>query len=85
MFPIIVPILLAAVRATEAVVGAAAAVGTASGTAGGAASAGVVGSAGGTMPVVDLSLAGDWVSLLAGFDLVYLVVCTALFHFLVEE
>jgi hypothetical protein len=37
------------------------------------------------VPVGDLSLAGDWVLLLAGFDLVYLVVCTALFHFLVEE
>ncbi|HET8985184.1 MAG TPA: heme exporter protein CcmB [Trueperaceae bacterium] len=69
MFPIIVPILLAAVRATEAVVAA----------------AGAAGNSGGIVPVVDLSLAGDWVLLLAGFDLVYLVVCTALFHYLVEE
>lgn len=63
MFPIIVPILLAAVRATEVVVGV----------------GGVAASNG------DLGLARDWVLLLAGFDLVYLVVCTALFHFLVEE
>ena len=56
MFPIVVPILLAAVRATEALVGGA-----------------------------DLSLAGDWLLLLAGFDLVYFVVCTGLFHFVVDE
>lgn len=61
MFPVVVPILLAAVRATQAVLP-------------GAGSAGP-----------DLGLAGGWVSLLAGFDLVYLVVCTALFHVVVEE
>jgi len=68
MFPIIVPILLAAVRATESVVASGA----------GSALTGVG-------PTVDLALAGDWVLLLAGFDLVYLVVCTALFHFVVED
>lgn len=68
MFPIIVPILLAAVRATESLV-----------------AADLSGSMGSVAPTVDLALAGDWVLLLAGFDLVYLVVCTALFHFLVEE
>lgn len=57
MFPIVVPILLAAVRASEAL---------------------VTGSA-------DVALAGDWLLLLAGFDLVYFVVCTALFHFVVDE
>lgn len=56
MFPIVVPILLAAVRASEALV------------------------TGG-----DVGLAGDWLLLLAGFDLVYFVVCSALFHFVVDE
>lgn len=55
MFPVVVPIVLAAVRATESVLGAA------------------VG------PV------GDWLLLLAGFDLVYFVVCASLFHFVVDE
>lgn len=71
MFPVVVPILLAAVRATESVVGAS-----------------VVGAAmGGSTPATSasLSVAGDWVLLLAGFDLIYLVVCTALFHFVVDE
>ncbi len=56
MFPVVVPVLLAAVRATDAIV------------------------TGG-----DPSLAGDWVQLLAGFDLVYLVVTSAIFHIVVEE
>lgn len=56
MFPIVIPILLAAVRASEAVLHAG-----------------------------DASLAGAWVQLLAGFDLVYLVVACALFHVVVEE
>jgi len=56
MFPIVVPILLAAVRASEALVG------------------------GG-----DTALATDWLLLLAGFDLIYFVVCTALFRVVVDE
>ena len=56
MFPVVVPVLLAAVRATDAIV------------------------TGG-----DPSLAGDWVQLLAGFDLVFLVVTSAIFHIVVEE
>lgn len=56
MFPIVIPILLAAVRASEAVLHA-----------------------------EDAALAGAWVQLLAGFDLVYLVVACALFHVVVEE
>ncbi|MEX2501040.1 MAG: heme exporter protein CcmB [Trueperaceae bacterium] len=56
MFPVVVPILLAAVRATEAV---------------------VLGS--------DIALARSWIELLAGFDLVYLVVTSAIFHVVVEE
>lgn len=56
MFPIVVPVLLAAVRATEAV-----------------------------LHTGDPALAGAWVQLLAGFDLVYLVVACALFHVVVEE
>ncbi len=56
MFPVVVPVLLAAVRATDAIV------------------------TGG-----DPSLAWDWVELMAGFDLVYLVVTSAIFHVVVEE
>lgn len=56
MFPVVVPVLLAAVRATDAVV-----------------------------RMADLGLAASWVQLLAGFDLVYLVVTSAIFHFVVEE
>lgn len=56
MFPVVVPVLLAAVRATDAV-----------------------------MIAGDTSLAGDWVQLLAGFDLMYLVVTSAIFHVVVEE
>lgn len=56
MFPVIVPVLLASVRATDAIV------------------------TGG-----DPALATDWIELLAGFDLVYLVVTSAIFHVVVEE
>jgi len=56
IFPVIVPILLAAVRATEALVAD-----------------------------HDALVAGDWLRLLAGFGLVYFVLCTALFRFVVEE
>lgn len=56
MFPIVVPVLLAAVRATQAVV-----------------------------QLDDHGLAVGWIQLLAGFDLVYFVVTTATFHFVVEE
>jgi heme exporter protein B len=56
MFPVVVPILLAAVRASGALVG-----------------------------LGDLELARGWLLLLAGFDLVYVVLCTAMYHFVVEE
>lgn len=56
MFPVVVPVLLAAVRATEAIV-----------------------------TLGDPALAADWIQLLAGFDLVYLVVTSAIFHIVVEE
>jgi len=56
MFPVIVPVMLGAVRATEAVVGRS-----------------------------DAALAGGWLQLLGGFGLVYFVVCSALFHFVVDE
>ncbi len=56
MFPVVVPVLLASVRATDAIV------------------------TGG-----DAALAADWIELLAGFDLVYLVVTSAIFHIVVEE
>jgi len=56
MFPVVVPILLAAVRATT-----------------------------GLMQLENLELAADWIQLLAGFDLAYLVVCTAIFRFVVDE
>jgi len=55
MFPVVVPILLAAVRASNALVGSG-----------------------------DLDLAWAWLRLLVGFDLVYAVVCLALFRFVVE-
>lgn len=55
MFPVVVPILLAAVRASNAIVG-----------------------------LDDLELAGAWLRLLVGFDLVYAVTCTGLFRFVVE-
>lgn len=55
MFPLVVPILLAAVRGSAAVVG-----------------------------LGDLELASAWLRLLLGFDLVYAVICTALFRYVVE-
>ena len=54
MFPVVVPILLAAVRASGALVAG------------------------------DSELAGAWLRLLVGFDLVYAVTCTTLFRFVVE-
>lgn len=56
MFPVVVPILLAAVRATSALT-----------------------------QLGNPALAADWLQLLVGFDLVYLVTCTAIFRFTVEE
>jgi heme exporter protein B len=56
MFPVVVPVLLGAVRSTEALVG-----------------------------LQNATLAGGWLQLLAGFDLVYFVTCTAIFHLVVEE
>lgn len=56
MFPVVVPILLAAVRATSALT-----------------------------QLENPALAADWLQLLVGFDLVYLVTCTAIFRFTVEE
>ncbi len=56
MFPVVVPILLAAVRATGEIVGAG-----------------------------DLSISSSWLQLLLAFDLVYFVVCSALFRFVTEE
>lgn len=54
MFPVVVPVLQAAVRASGAVVSG------------------------------DWPVARDWLQLLTGFDLVYFVTCTALFHFVTE-
>lgn len=56
MFPVVVPVLLAAVRASEAIVR--------------------LGNAG---------LAGSWMQFLGGFDLIYFVTCTAIFHLVVED
>jgi len=56
MFPVVVPVLLGSVRASEAIV-----------------------------QLGNPSLAGGWLQLLSGFDLVYLVICTAIFHLVVEE
>jgi heme exporter protein B len=56
MFPVVVPILLAAVRATIALT-----------------------------QLENPALAQDWLQLLLGFDLVYLVTCTAIFRFVVDE
>jgi len=57
MFPVVVPVMLGAVRATEAA---------------------LLGSA-------EVGLAFSWLQLLAGFDLVYLVVCSNIFHFVVDD
>jgi heme exporter protein B len=56
-FPVIVPILQAAVRATNLLLG----------------------------QTDNQELTLSWLQLLLGFDLVYAVVCTALFHYVVEE
>ena len=56
MFPVVVPVLLGAVRSSEALIG-----------------------------LQNAVLAGGWLQLLAGFDLVYFVTCTAIFHLVVEE
>ncbi len=56
MFPVIVPVILAAVRASGEI-----------------------------LQLGDLAIAQDWLKLLLGFDLVYLVVCTSMFGFLLEE
>lgn len=56
MFPIVVPVVLAAVRAT-----------------------------GELMSLGNLATAQDWLKLLLGFDLIYLVICTGLFGFVLEE
>ena len=56
MFPVVVPVLLAAVRATT------------------------------ELTLLDNPVfAVAWLNLLLGFDLVYFVVCTAIFHFVLEE
>ena len=56
IFPIIVPVILASVRASSA-----------------------------AMLLENPAESRSWVQLLAGFDLMYLVVCTAIFPFVVEE
>lgn len=56
MFPVVVPVLLAAVRATGEIVS-----------------------------LGNLDVSRDWLQLLTGFDLIYLVVCTGLFPVVVEE
>jgi heme exporter protein B len=56
MFPVVVPILLAAVRSTAALT-----------------------------QLENPALARDWLQLLLGFDLVYLVTCTAIFRHVVDE
>ena len=56
MFPVVVPILLAAVRSTTALT-----------------------------HMGNPELARDWLQLLTGFDLVYLVVCSAIFKYVVDE
>ena len=68
MFPVIVPVLLAAVQASDLLFGIAA------------------------LPASEdvlqpdmLQQAKDWLKFLAGFDLIYLVLCTAIFRFAVEE
>ncbi len=55
MFPVVAPILLAAVRATAELA-----------------------------QQGDLGMTGAWLQLLLAFDLVYLVICTAIFHFVTE-
>jgi heme exporter protein B len=55
MFPVVAPVLLAAVRATGELAGQG-----------------------------DMVVVSDWLRLLLAFDLVYLVTCTAVFHFVTE-
>lgn len=82
MFPVIVPVMLGAVRATEALVGGAPALATGSDAAVAAASTAASASA---LAAGNAALAADWLQLLAGFGLVYFVVCTSIFHFVVDE
>jgi heme exporter protein B len=56
MFPVVVPVLMAAVRASGEIMG-----------------------------LGNLAIAQDWLQLLVGFNLIYMVLCTAIFHFVVEE
>ncbi len=56
MFPVVVPVLLAAVQSTGEIV-----------------------------QLGNLAISQDWLRLLAGFDLIYFVVCTTIFSFVVEE
>lgn len=56
MFPVVVPVLLAAVQATGEIV-----------------------------QLGNLAISQDWLRLLSGFDLIYFVVCTTIFSFVVEE
>lgn len=56
MFPVVVPVLLASVRATGEIV-----------------------------RLGNLAISQDWLKLLLGFDLIYFVICTAIFSYVVEE
>lgn len=56
MFPVVVPVLIAAVQATNEIV-----------------------------QLGNLAISQDWLKLLAGFDLIYLVVCTAIYSYVVES
>ncbi|CAN5450157.1 heme exporter protein CcmB [soil metagenome] len=56
MFPVVVPVLMAAVRATGEIA-----------------------------QLGNLGMAKAWLQLLVGFNLIYFVLCTAIFHFVVEE
>jgi len=76
MFPVIVPVMLGAVRATEALMGGAPTLAT---------GADAFAAADAALAAGNAALAADWLQLLAGFGLVYFVVCTAIFHFVVDE
>src|SRR5690606_21136438 len=82
MFPVIVPVMLGAVRATEALVEGVGALATGAVDAGTAVSSAASAS---TLVAGSAALAADWLQLLAGFGLVYFVVCTSIFHFVVDE
>jgi heme exporter protein B len=56
MFPVVVPVLMAAVRASGEIA-----------------------------TLGNLTIVKDWLQLLLGFNLIYFVLCTAIFHFVVEE